>query len=257
MTAIELKDVTVVYNHLPALKDVTITVEEGTFLGLIGPNGGGKTTILKLILGLIKPKQGEVKVFGEPPEHARSRGLVGYVPQQPLVDLDFPVSVFDVVMMGRYPKIGLMKRATELDRVKVIEKLEQVGMADLKDRPIGQLSGGQQQRAFIARALVSEPKILLLDEPLTGIDTGTQSAFYNLLKNLKHQLNLTVVMASHDVGVIPNHTDEIACVNQALHIHGKPKEVLTVDGLKKVYGCEVELLVHGRIPHRVVREHND
>jgi zinc transport system ATP-binding protein len=160
-------------------------------------------------------------------------------------------------MMGRYPKIGLFRRASRTDREKASERLEQVGMQEYRDRPIGHLSGGQKQRVFIARALNSDPKILLLDEPLTGVDTGAQEAFYGLLKDLRKTLNLTVIMASHDIGVIPRHTDEVACVNQELHIHGKPKEALTMEGLKKVYGCEVELLVHGKVPHRVVEEHHD
>ena len=182
--------------------------------------------------------------------------MIGYVPQHPLVDLDFPVSAFDVTMMGRYPKIGLIRRGSRTDREKALKILEQVGMRELWNRPIGHLSGGQQQRVFIARALCSEPRILLLDEPLTGIDTGAQEAFYRLLKDLRKTLNLTVIMASHDIGVIPHHTDEVACVNREMHIHGKPTEVLTVDGLRKVYGCEVELLVHGKIPHRMVEEHD-
>jgi zinc transport system ATP-binding protein len=257
MRAIELRDITVRYDHRPVVENITVDVNEGTFLGLIGPNGGGKTTVLKVILGLIRPQRGEVLVYGKPPEHARRHGLVGYVPQHPLADLGFPVSVFDVAMMGRYSKIGLLHRAGKRDRERVNEMLERVKMADLRDRPIGELSGGQQQRVLIARALAAEPRILLMDEPLTGIDAGTQEAFYSLLKDLRKTLNLTVVMASHDIGVIPHHVGEIACINRQMHVHGRPTEVLTVEGLKKVYGCEVELLVHGRIPHRVVEEHHD
>jgi zinc transport system ATP-binding protein len=257
MTAVEFKDVTISRDDLVVLEEVSARIEEGVFLGLIGPNGGGKTTFLKAILGLIQPDRGTVRVYGKHPEQARRRGFVGYVPQNALVDFDFPVSAFDVVMMGRYPKVGLFHRPGKGDRERVMERLEQVGMAELRDRPIGRLSGGQQQRVFIARALVSDPRILLLDEPLTGIDTRTQKAFYELLKTLGRSLSLTVIMASHDIGVIPHQTDEVACVNRRLHLHGKPSEVLTADGLKKVYGCEVELLVHGKIPHRVVQEHDE
>ena len=173
-----------------------------------------------------------------------------------MVEPGEPYTAFDIVMMGRYSKIGLVRRGSRVDREKALERLEQVGLRELWNRPIGHLSAGQQQRVFIARALCSEPRVLLLDEPLTGVDTGAQEAFYRLLKDLRNTLNLTVIMASHDIGVIPYHTDEIACVNREMYIHGKPREVLTVEGLKKVYGCEVELLVHGKFPHRVVEEHN-
>lgn len=232
-------------------------MKKGTFLGLIGPNGGGKTTLLRCILGLIKPDSGTVTVLGQPATHVRPKGVIGYVPQDPIADLDFPVSVYDVVMMGRYPRIGPFRRAARADKVAVNRALKHVNMSNLKARAIGHLSGGQQQRVFLARALAPEPEILLLDEPFTGVDARAQTEFYRLLAALKADLHLTIVLVSHDIGVIPYHTEEIACVNQTLHLHGPPKEVLTSDSLRQAYGCEVELLVHGKIPHRVVEKHDD
>jgi zinc transport system ATP-binding protein len=196
-------------------------------------------------------------VLGQPASRLRPRGIIGYVPQDPIADLDFPVSVFDVVLMGRYPRIGPFRQARSSDIEAVTDALEHVGMAGLRTRPIGHLSGGQQQRVFLARALAAEPEILLLDEPFAGVDARAQTDFYKLLATLKENLELTIVLVSHDIGVIPYHTEEIACVNQTLHLHGKPKEVLTSDSLRDAYGCEVELLVHGKIPHRVVGEHDD
>lgn len=255
--AVDIRNLSVTLSGTAVLKDVDLMIPKGTFLGLIGPNGGGKTTLLKCILGLIKPEKGRVTVLNHPATRVRPKGSIGYVPQNPIADLDFPVSVYDVVMMGRYSMIGPLRKASTTDREIVMRVLKQVGMSDLKTRPIGHLSGGQQQRVFIARALSSEPKILLLDEPLTGIDTKAQNEFYRLLGTLKRDLSLTLVLVSHDIGVIPNYTEEIACVNQKIHLHGKPDKVLTHESLREAYGCEVELLVHGRIPHRVVGEHDD
>jgi len=255
--AIEISGLSVTLDHTAVLRDIDLTVGRGTFLGLIGPNGGGKTTLLRCILGLVKPDGGKVTVLGHPAARIRPKGVIGYVPQDPIANLDFPVSVYDVVMMGRYSRIGPFQRAKEADVSTVTRVLEHVGMAHLKARPIGHLSGGQQQRVFLARALAPEPQILLLDEPFTGVDARAQTEFYRLLAALKAELDLTIVLVSHDIGVIPYHTEEIACVNQTLHLHGNPREVLTSDSLRQAYGCEVELLVHGKIPHRVVEEHDD
>jgi zinc transport system ATP-binding protein len=254
---VKIRDLRVSINHESILDDVSLTIQEGTFLGLIGPNGGGKTTLLKSILGLIKPDRGEVKVFGLPPDDGRNRGRIGYLPQRAYADLTFPVSAFDVVLMGRYARIGIWHRPSDEDRRLAMEKLEAVGMARLRDRPIGYLSGGEQQRVFIARALASEPQLVLLDEPTSGVDTTAQQSFYQLLGKLKTDYALTIVLVSHDIGVVPYHTDEVACLNHRLHLHGKSPDVLDAETLGKVYGCEVELLVHGRIPHRVIGEHHD
>lgn len=256
-SVVDIKDLWVSLNHDFILREVSLRIRQGTFLGLIGPNGGGKTTLLRVILGLVKPDRGQVRIFGRPAGHHKNRGLIGYVPQRAFADLTFPVTVFDVVMMGRYSKIGLWHKTTAEDRRLVLEKLEAVEMAHLRSRPIGRLSGGEQQRVFIARALASDPQMLLLDEPTSGVDAKAQGAFYRLLGKLKSALSLTMILVSHDIGAIPYHTDEIACLNQRLHLHGKSTEVLNSEGLSKVYGCEVEMLVHGKVPHRVIGEHRD
>jgi zinc transport system ATP-binding protein len=256
MEVVKLEDIWVYYQGKPAVEGVSLDIEEGEFLGLIGPNGGGKTTLLKVILGLVKPNKGEVKLFGTSPQNlGRFRHLIGYIPQRSLINWEFPASVFDVVMMGRYGRIGLFKRPTSSDKEAVLHCLERVGMGDFINRQIGQLSGGEQQRVFIARALASEPKLLLLDEPVVGVDTTTQFNFYQSLKSLKEKLGLTIILVSHDIGVISSYVEKIACLNHTLYLHAIPSEVLVTGVLERVYGCEVELLTHGRIPHRVVEEH--
>lgn len=256
MDVVKLEGVWVYYRGTPVLKDVTLNIEAGEFLGLIGPNGGGKTTLLKVILGLVKADRGTVEVFGVSPEKlGKKRCLIGYLPQRSLVDWQFPASVLDVVMMGRYGQIGIVRQPSARDKEIALQALERVGIADLAQRQLGELSGGQQQRVFIARALASEPKLLLLDEPVAGVDSATQDKFYQFLGKLKEELGLTIVMVSHDLAVISTYVEKVACLNQSLYIHAPPEEVFATGSLEKVYGCEVELLTHGRIPHRVVEEH--
>lgn len=256
MDIVRIDKVWVYYRDIPVLKDVNLNIEAGEFSGLVGPNGGGKTTLLKVILGLVKADKGAVEVFGVSPEKLGSkRHLIGYLPQRSLIDWQFPASVFDVVLMGRYGHIGIVKHPSDKDREIALQALEWVGIAELAQRQLGELSGGQQQRVFIARALAAEPKLLLLDEPVAGVDAATQDKFYKFLWELKRELGLTVVMVSHDLAVISSYVEKIACLNQSLYIHAPPAEVFASGSLEKVYGCEVELLAHGRIPHRVVEEH--
>lgn len=256
MKIIKLENVTVYYQHIPALKDINLEVEEGEFLGIIGPNGGGKTTLIKVILGLVKPIKGKVEVFGLPPDElGEKRHLIGYIPQRNAVDWDFPVSVFDVVMMGRYGRLGLLRRPSREDREIVVRSLESVQMQDFSERQFGQLSGGQQQRVFIARALATEPKLMVLDEPAGGVDVYAQEEFYQLLNRLRNERNLTILVVTHDIAVVSSYMEKVACLNQELFVHGSPSKVFTVNMLQKVYGCGIELLAHGAIPHRVLEEH--
>lgn len=256
MDIVKIDKVSVYYRDMPVLKDISLNIEAGEFSGLVGPNGGGKTTLLKVVLGLVKADKGTIEVFGVSPEKlGRKRHLIGYLPQRSLIDWQFPASVFDVVLMGRYGRIGIVKHPSEKDREIALQALERVGITDLAQRQLGELSGGQQQRVFIARAVAAEPKLLLLDEPVAGVDAATQDKFYQLLWELKRELGLTLVMVSHDLAVISSHVEKIACLNQSLYIHAPPAEVFASGNLEKVYGCEVELLAHGRIPHRVVEEH--
>jgi len=243
---ISIKNVWVYYDGAPILEDVTLKIKQNDFLGIIGPNGGGKTTLLKVILGLIKPDQGEVEVFGKAPEEGRS--LIGYLPQHTHFDPNFPISVFDVVLMGRYRRT--FRGYTQEEHEITLDVLETVGMSEFKDRQIGKLSGGEIQRVFVARALVREPKLLLLDEPTASIDPEMQKLFYELLADLKNQM--AIVLVTHDTSVVSTYIDEIACLNRRLFYHGKTEGGLSM--LEDIYRCPVEMIAHGT-PHRVLKTH--
>lgn len=256
MNAVEIEDLWVYYRDIAALRAVTMSVRPGTFLGLIGPNGGGKTTLIKAMLGLVKPDRGQIRVFGVPLDRlGPKRHLIGYVPQRNVVDWDFPVSVQEVVLMGRYGQLGLVRRPGEADHRMAQASLAAVGMADLAQRPLGQLSGGQQQRVFLARALVTEPELLILDEPAVGVDAPTRQEFYGLLKTLKER-GVTIVVATHDVGFVHAYVEELACLNHYLTYHGTVETALTSDALKELYGEDIELLDHGTVPHRRLHDHD-
>jgi zinc transport system ATP-binding protein len=252
---IELEHVTVNYQELIALEDITLHVTPGEFLALIGPNGSGKTTLVKAILGLVRPASGTIRLFGRPP-HQLDAGWkrVGYVPQITQIDPRFPIRVFEVVLMGRYGRIGLIRRPGPSDRAAAWRALAEVGLTELADRPIGRLSGGQRQRVLVARALANEPELLLLDEPTTGVDVGTTEGLFDLLDRL-HTQGMTILVVSHDVGVVAQHADQVACLNRRLVAHGRPQEVLDGDVLQCMYGSQAALVGHGELPHIVVRRH--
>lgn len=236
-------DVTVSLEGRTVLENITYSLKQGRFVGLVGPNGAGKTTLLRVTLGLVKPDRGKVIIMGmSPAELKHELHHVGYMPQQVLFDRYFPVSVFDVVMMGRSCCIGPLHRARKKDKEAVVESLDMVGLADLANRPIGELSVGQQKRAFLARALCLETRILLLDEPTAGLDIPAQENFVNLLSGLKKDLGLSVLFVSHDVNVMARFVDEILCINKTMHLHGDPHEVLGSDRLKEAYRCEFDFL---------------
>jgi zinc transport system ATP-binding protein len=227
------------------LEDITFSLNEGTFLGVIGPNGAGKTTLIRVILGLVKPDRGTVRVMGMSPGELRHElHHIGYVPQQVLFDPLFPVSVYDVVMMGRTCCIGILRFPHRKDREAVMNSIEAVGLRGLEKRPIGELSGGQQKRAFLARALCLETCILLLDEPTSGLDIEAQEKFMDLLARLQGELGLSVIFISHDVNVLARFADEIVCINRTMHLHGRPMEVLGSERLKEAYRCEFDFLAH-------------
>jgi zinc transport system ATP-binding protein len=249
---VHLEHVSVTLQDLLVLEDVSLSVRRGEFLAVIGPNGAGKTTLLKVILGLVRPTAGQAHVFGRRPwERDGLPGRIGYVPQVQSVDLNFPVRVDEVVMMGRYGRIGVFHRASRADVVSAHRAMERVAIADLAARPIGRLSGGQRQRAFLARALANEPDLLLLDEPTTGVDPGSGESLYALLAEL-HGEGMTMIVVSHDVGVVASYVDGVACVNRRLVAHGRPEEVLGSEELAQMYGCMAMLFHHGRAPHVVV-----
>jgi zinc transport system ATP-binding protein len=233
------------------LENINLELQAGDFLGLIGPNGGGKSTLLKAMLGLIKPDRGSIALFGLPPAAARSR--VGYVPQKTVFDQSFPVKALDVVLMGRYSRTGLLHRYGSQDRQAALRALKAVGMDDRAEREIGALSGGEQQRVFVARSLVSDPKLLLLDEPTAGVDSAQQKEFYDLLCHLNRDLHIAIVLVSHDVTAISKYVNKIACLNQRLYYHDSKE--LSNEDIEKAYGCPVEMIAHGT-PHRVLREHD-
>lgn len=244
--AVEIKDVCVKFNKYPILHDIDLIIKNNDFLAIIGPNAGGKSTLLKVILGLVKVDQGTVKVFGESP--GKPSNPIGYLPQHVSFDPDFPINVFDTVLFGRYH--GFFQKYSDLDHEKVKEALAEVGMLDMKDCQMGQLSGGQMQRVFIARAIVREPKLLLLDEPMASIDPEMQNSFYSLLSKLRERM--AIVLVSHDVGAVSSHVENIACLNRKLYYHGAAEHAAR--SLEKMYKCPIDLLSHG-IPHRVLKDH--
>jgi len=246
---VRLTDIWVHYDGMPVLEGINLSIEHGDFLGIIGPNGGGKTTLLKVILGLIKPSRGKVSVLGKPPE--RTRNNIGYVPQYNLFDRNFPINIWNAVLMGRYGRAGLLRRYSKEDKNTAQKALQTVGMLDYKNRQIGKLSGGEQQRIFIARALVSEPRLLLLDEPTASVDSTMQTEFYELLERLKQQMS--IVLVSHDIGAVSIYVDKIACLNRQLFYHGS-KEIKP-EVLEATYKCPVQMIAHGTVPHRVLKEH--
>lgn len=238
-----LEDVWAAMDGHTVLEGITFTLNEGIFLGVIGPNGAGKTTLLRVILGLKKPDKGMVRVMGMSPDELRHElHHIGYVPQQVLFDPLFPVSVFDVVMMGRTCCVGALRFPRRADREAVMQSIGAVGLSGLEKRPIGELSGGQQKRAFLARALCLETRILLLDEPTSGLDVDAQENFMDLLDGLKKSLKLSVMFVSHDVNALARFADEIVCINRTMHLHGRPLEVLGSERLKEAYRCEFDFL---------------
>jgi ABC-type Mn2+/Zn2+ transport system ATPase subunit len=242
---IETRDLGVEIDGRPVLWDINLAIVPGRFLGIIGPNGAGKTTLLRVLLGLVPPSRGSVRVFGHPPgELGRSAHRIGYVPQRPAFDPRFPVSVRDVVMMGRTCCLGFLRYPRRRDWQRVDATIAQVGLQGFEQRRIGELSGGEQQRAFLARALCSETKLLLLDEATTGLDLPAQHELYALLHKLRRELDLTIVAVSHDLMELGSHADELICINGTTHIHGNPQTVLHSHELREAYRCEFEFLSH-------------
>lgn len=203
------------YHDLSVLEDVTLEVQRGEFLGLVGPNAGGKSTLLKLILGLLNPTVGSLRVLGDSPRRACRR--IGYVPQYPLFPRDFPITVADAVLMGRLGTRALMLNYTSSDRMRMIQSLREVEVEDLAQRPVGQLSGGQLQRVLLARALVSDPEILILDEPTANIDHRIEGEIFDLLAQLNARM--TILVVSHDIAFISDYVTRVACLNRTLMCH--------------------------------------
>lgn len=237
MPAVQVEDLTVRLGGTLVLDRVSFTVQAGSFAAIIGPNGAGKTTLLRILLGLVTPCRGSVQLFGKMPRRSRNRQHgIGYLPQRKEFDRRFPVSAHDVAMMGRTACIGLLRFATSDDRRAAAETLKRIGFKEeLIDRPIGELSGGQQQLAFLARALCSHTRLLLLDEPTTGLDPAAQERFYEVVQMLKHDLGLTILVISHDLNAVSRFADHFICLNRTVLVQGKPSEVLASPRLQEAY----------------------
>lgn len=232
-------DVTVAYGEKPVLWDIDLDVPSGVLMAIVGPNGAGKTTLIKAILGLLKPAAGRVLIFDQPYTEVRKR--VGYVPQRGTVDWDFPTSVLDVVMMGRYGDLGLFKRPGKKERDMAMTALDKVGMDAYANRQINQLSGGQQQRVFLARALVQQADLYFMDEPFQGVDATTERAIIDLLQELRAQ-GKTVIAVHHDLQTVPEYFDWVMLLNVRKIASGPCSEVFTAENLKKTYGGRVAFL---------------
>ncbi len=240
---VSIKDVTAGYNGSPVLHDVDLNIFPNDFLGVIGPNGGGKTTLSKVLLGVLKPFSGQVSFpLGRP--------SIGYLPQVSQTDHSFPVTVMDVLLSGLATPANWWKPLKKKQKTKALSLLKKTGLEGLADRPVGELSGGQFQRVLLARAIINDPQLLVLDEPDTFVDRSFEIELYQLLAELNKKM--AIFLISHDIGTISSMVKSIACVNGTLHYH--PSNVLTADVLK-VYDCPVDLIAHGPVPHRVLKDH--
>jgi len=236
--AVDIRDLWFSYDSLPVLQNINLSISAGQKVCMVGPNGGGKTTLVKLILGLLRPARGTVRVFGGQPTARRKR--IGYAPQHAAFDPKFPVSVTDVVLMGRIGQTGVLGPYRRSDRLAAGEALQAVGLGDLGRRAFSDLSGGQRQRVLIARAIASGPELLLLDEPTANLDIGVEAEFYQLLTQLSEKL--TLVMVSHDVGFVSQLVDKVVCVHGSVAVH--PTAELTGELMRDLYGHDVMLVRH-------------
>ena len=252
MKALEVKNLWFSYNGEVILENINLTIKEGEVVAILGPNGAGKTTLLKTVLGLLKPEKGDVKIFGLPP--ARAKHLVGYVPQNLSPNRKMPIKAESVVKMGLYR--GILKWPTKEDLKRVEETLAQVDALDFRHKIFGHLSGGQRQRILIARALVRRPKLLILDEPETGLDPSFQEGFYKLLLKIREKYGTTIITVTHDVMAVSQMVNSIACLNRTVVVHGRPHEVLSSENLKCLYGEAAAFFGHGPAPHLVVEKHD-
>lgn len=236
---LEIHDLTISYDKKPVLWDVDLSLPKGALCGIVGPNGAGKSTLIKGIMGLIPLDSGYVKLFDQPLEEVRKR--VSYVPQKESVDWDFPASVFDIVLMGRYPQLGLFKRPRKADKDAAMHALELVGMDNFKSRQISQLSGGQQQRVFLARALAQNADIYFMDEPFAGVDAATEKAIVEIMKDLSSK-GKTIIVVHHDLQSVQTYFDWVILLNLRLVGSGKTEEVFTPEVLEETYGGKLTLL---------------
>ena len=239
----EVKNLFFEANGQKILKEISLSILPGDYCAIIGPNGGGKTTLIRLLLGLEKPTKGEIKLFGQVLKRFKRWHQIGYVPQRAAqLDQNFPATVLEVVKMGRIASQNLFSRFTQEDREAIDDAMCKMDVHDIKDTLIGELSGGQRQRVMIARALASKPEVLILDEPNTGVDVASQKRFYALLKELNHEEKMTIIFITHDVGVIADDIGRLFTVNQTLLTCNNPKEAISCDDMSTLYGIDAHLI---------------
>jgi len=246
---IELKDVTAGYGEKIVLRDVSLDLWEDDFLGIIGPNGGGKTTLLKVILGLLSPLSGSIQFFQS--ETKVSSLKIGYLPQLNLIDKKFPISVREVISSGLSSEKPLFRGFNREQKEQIEKVIAQMGLEELETRPIGELSGGQLQRVLLGRSIVSQPQVLILDEPSSYVDKRFESQFYKLLEEINKQS--AIILVSHDIGTVLSMVKNIACVNETIHYHSGAD--VSEEWLGEKYACPIELIGHGELPHRILKAH--
>jgi zinc transport system ATP-binding protein len=238
LSLITFENVNFSYDGTPVLEDVTFTIQERTFISIVGPNAGGKTTLLKLMLGLLKPSQGIIEIFGQSPEKARPR--IGYMPQYVQFDPNFPVNVLDVVLMGRLGNGACFGPYGQADKEIALEALHKLEMDKLRNRPFKALSGGQRQRVLIARALAAEPELLLLDEPTSNVDMAVETELFELLHSMSE--NITIVVVTHDLGFVSQYVEKVVCVNRRVMVH--PTSAVTGEVISALYESDVRMVRH-------------
>ncbi|MGY0693290.1 metal ABC transporter ATP-binding protein [Virgibacillus sp. FSP13] len=246
-SVIAMKNIHYTYDKQEALDHINFELPQGAFMGLVGPNGGGKSTLIKLILGLIRPNTGSISLFGKPIEKFHDWDRIGFVSQKSnSFNKGFPATVFEVVSMGLTAKIGYLKFFKKHHKEKIVQAINQVGMGDYVHQNIGDLSGGQQQRIFIARSLVNDPELLILDEPTVGVDAENVKRFYEILHQLNQEQGITLLLVTHDTGIMTEYATDIVCLNKTLHFHGNPKEYasLTERDLSQFYGYPINIVTH-------------
>lgn len=246
---INIDNIVAGYDNKIVLHDISLDIWENDFLGIIGPNGGGKTTLLKIILGLLKPKSGSVRYFDGEKEVSSLK--IGYLPQMNKIDKKFPISVREVVLSGLMAEKPRFRDFTAEQKQRAEEVIAQMGLQELAKRAIGDLSGGQLQRVLLGRSMVSRPKVLILDEPNSYVDKRFESHFYNLLEEISKESS--IILVSHDIGTVLSMVKNIACVNETLHYHSGAD--ISAEWLENKYACPIELVGHGDLPHRVLKNH--
>lgn len=247
---IKIENLSAGYENKTVLHDINLEVAEKDFLGIIGPNGGGKTTLMKVILGLLEPTEGKITYYDNSTPTERLE--IGYLPQYNSIDKKFPISVYEVILSGLNRQKNLFRRFTKEHHERVKETISMMGLEGMENKPIGQLSGGQMQRALLGRAIVSDPKAIILDEPNTYIDKRFEARLYSLLEEINKER--TIILVSHDIGSVLQNVKSIACVNGTLDYH--PQSEVSAEWIEEKLQCPIELLGHGELPHRVLKKHN-